>query len=83
MLDRAQERDVGRGGRFQIAGDVISIWPSAQAVADKPMGSATLHHNAPDVGWALIYDLHWNPAHGGSEAAVRQALNELIGSELL
>jgi hypothetical protein len=80
---RAEAQDIDRGGRYRIEGDSILIWPSPTRTGGHHMGSVTFHRNAPEPGFAWIYDIHWNPAHGGSEPAVLEAANELIGSELL
>jgi hypothetical protein len=80
---RAEAQDIDRGGRYRIEGDAILIWPSPTRTSGHHMGNATFHRNAPDPGFALIYEIHWNPAYGGSEQAVLEAVNELIGSELL
>lgn len=42
-----------------------------------PVGSFSAWFHTPTTGQATIYRLEWDPRRGGSEAAVRQAIDEL------
>ena len=82
LCERAEERWHGRAGNEKGNRTVVQVWPlrsSRMGIGVVPIGSFTVDFGAPMPSQASITRLEWDPEHGGSEEAVRQAINSLVG----
>jgi hypothetical protein len=83
LCERADERWHSRTGF--VPGQrlsVVQVWPARSArmgVGVVPIGSFTILWGSPLPSQALIVRLEWDADHGGTEMAIRQAINSLVG----
>jgi hypothetical protein len=83
LCQRAEERwhsrvSVVDGGRRTV----VQVWPprnTRMGVGFTPLGSFTVQWGAPLPSQASITHIEWDQEHGGSEEAIRQAINSLVG----
>jgi hypothetical protein len=83
LCERADERWHSRTGFVQgQRRSVIQVWPARSTrmgVGVVPIGSFTIQWGAPLPSQASIVQLEWDVDHDGSEIAIRQAINSLVG----
>jgi hypothetical protein len=83
LCERAEERwhnrvSVVDGGRRSV----VQVWPprsTRMGIGVTPIGSFTVQWGTPLPSQASIVNIEWDQPHGGSEEAIRQAINSLVG----
>lgn len=82
MFRRADQWGADSGGRYDRRGAAILIWragPPANREAAAPQGRADFLWRTPQQVTATLYEIGWDPAQGGSEELVWEALTVLAG----
>lgn len=83
LCERAEERWHQRAGVVGGASrTTIQVWPPRNAlmgVGIAAIGSFTILWGAPRPSQAMITRLEWDDHHGGTEEAIRSAINGLVG----
>jgi hypothetical protein len=83
LCERAEERWHTRSG--VVTGEartVVQVWPPQRTrlgLESVAMGAFVVAWGRPAPSEATIDQIEWDPNHGGSESAVRDAINALVG----